>query len=50
MDLPEAPTEYSATGTYRTSRKGVDVPSYVKKMAMDIPEYGIESSADGRRN
>ena len=47
MDLREAlNTSWNipAYWTYRTLReKGVDVPSYMKKMGYDIPEYGIES-------
>ncbi len=29
--------------TYRPFREKGDVPSYMKKMGYDIPEYGIES-------
>ena len=47
MDLREAlNTSWNipAYWTYRTLReKGVDVPSYMKKMGYDIAEYGIES-------
>ena len=51
MDLREAlNTSWNipAYWTYRTLReKGVDVPSYMKKMGYDIPEYGIESPPMG---
>ncbi len=52
MDLREAlNTSWNipAYWTYRTlCEKGVDVPSYMKKMGYDIPEYGIEVCRWGR--